>query len=273
MAKTVILLNIKPFSVTILDPQKYISDIPFHADIHQCLRKIEFTQSKRIQMYTWPAILRSMNVFYVMGPKSGKTMTYLIPICSFLLENKRYDSLSKYFKGPIGVVLCEGTKQAEEVHKMISWLLTTTRNKFSLRIALPPLDKLCTKQFTSKCDLLITTLPCLITLLTSRIIDLKRLCHLVLEDADVLLRKYPKHLNAVLSLVQNVLESRTCRLSVQMIASAKHWTKEIEDLAQRLYLSPLVCIGAYLEAAVYGRASVKMHFMSSKRKQSSLVGK
>lgn len=102
---------------------------------------------------------------------------------------------------------------------------------------------------------------------------MKRLCHLVFEDADLLLKKYPRHIDTFLNLAQSILENRTCQLSIQLIAPAKNWTSQLEDLAKKLTLKPLICIGAHLEAAVYGRINIKMHFLESKSKPSALVGK
>lgn len=109
-------------------------------------------------------------------------------------------------------------------------------------------------------------------LLSSRIINFKNLCHLVFEDADVVLSKYSKHVESFLGLVQNVLENRTCRLTVQLIVVGEHWNRKMVELAKKLRYPPLVCIGAYLEAAVYGRVKISFHFLESVRKSSTLAG-
>lgn len=44
------------------------------------------------------------------------------------------------------------------------------------------------------------------------------------------------------------------------------------ELGKKLKSPPLVCIGAYLEAAVYGRVKISFHFLESARKSSTLAG-
>lgn len=95
---------------------------------------------------------------------------------------------------------------------------------------------------------------------------------MVLEDADVILSKFPNHVESILGLAQSVLENRTCRLTVQLIALGEHWTRKMEDLARKLKSPPLVCIGAHLEAAVYGRVKISFHFLESVKKSSTLAG-
>lgn len=124
---------------------------------------------------------------------------------------------------------------------------------------------------SKKHSLLITTLPSLVILLNLRKVSLKRMCHLVFEDADILLEKYPKHFKSLLGLAHQILEHRTCSQTIQIILSSEQWTNPLREVACQLKLPPLICIGAYLEAAVYGNASIKMHFLESKRKQSTLV--
>lgn len=63
--------------------------------------------------------MRNMNVCYVNGAESGKTMAYLPAIYSFLLDETRYSSFSPTLTGPFAVILCDGSKKAEAVYEMV----------------------------------------------------------------------------------------------------------------------------------------------------------
>lgn len=69
-----------------------------------------------------------------------------------------------------------------------------------------------------------------------------------------------------------MLEHRNCSQSVQMVISARHWTQRLESLVKQLNITPIVCIASYLEASLYGRADIKMHFLQSKHKMFTLTG-
>lgn len=111
------------------------------------------------------------------------------------------------------------------------------------------------------------------SLVASMLITMKRLSHLVIEEADEVLAKHSGHTEQLLHLVQSMLHNRLCSRSVQLIATSKSWTVPLETLMKRLYNLPLICIGNYLEAALYGRANINMHFLESSRKPYKLVGK
>lgn len=119
--------------------------------------------------------------------------------------------------------------------------------------------------------MLITTPPALVLLLQLRKVSLKRLCHMIFENADIILQQYLDSVSAILSLSHKIVQNRTCCLPIQVILSSETWTNRLSDLVKQLKLPPFICIGAYLEAAVYGRTNIKMHFLESKLKQSALV--
>lgn len=97
------------------------------------------------------------------------------------------------------------------------------------------------------------------------------MCHLVFEDSDILLEQYPKQFTSLLGLCQQILEHRTCSQTIQIILSSEQWTNRLREITCQLKLPPLICIGAYLEAAVYGNASIKFHFLKSQLKPSTLI--
>lgn len=131
------------YRVTIPMPYHSIKDVPFHENIHRSLSKLHWERSRRIQLYIWPAVLRQMNVFYVGNPKSGKTMAYVLAICSFLMEPDRYASLPSHFTGPKAVIVCKGTQKAEEVHSLFWNILDSVNRHLKLALGVPPLDSLC----------------------------------------------------------------------------------------------------------------------------------
>lgn len=101
---------------------------------------------------------------------------------------------------------------------------------------------------------------------------MKRLCHLVFENIDVLLERLNNELNILLNGVQNMLEHRNFSRTVQLVFTSERWTTKIEKLFARLESVPLICIGQHLEAALYGKLDLQMHFISTKKKKNVLIG-
>lgn len=80
-------------------------------------------------MYVWPAIMRNMNVCYISSAKSGKTMAYLPAIYSFLLEENRYIGFNTMMMGPLAVIICGSTRNAEDVYDMVLKIKGTMRGR------------------------------------------------------------------------------------------------------------------------------------------------
>ncbi|XP_044764410.1 putative ATP-dependent RNA helicase TDRD12 [Coccinella septempunctata] len=248
-------------------PIDLVVEAPFHSVIHRSLKKLKYIRTKKVQSYIWPAISRSMNVCFIHRKQSGKTLAYLPPVCSFLLEKEdRYNDLKK--GGPIAIILGKSSSECEDVYDLANKLMEGTgHNK--------PRTLLVTYPFQyvnlSSVDMLITIPPILIELLKRNATNLKRLCHLVLENIDVLLEKYPEEMKSTVAAIESMLLQRSTRQGVQMIMGGEHWTLKVEKFLSNLRDIPLVSIGDYLEASIYGGIKLKVKLLEAKAKCDATV--
>lgn len=121
--------------------------------------------------------------------------------------------------------------------------------------------------------MLITTPTILAELLKSNKINLKRLCHFILEDGSKIINKDFELLDKLFKLIDNMLEKRKFSKSVQLVVCAEHWNKRLEKLLKTLVILPMVCIGNHLEAAIYGGITLSIHMIDSSCKGRELIGK
>ncbi|KAJ8919836.1 hypothetical protein NQ315_006365 [Exocentrus adspersus] len=248
------------------NPLRLVSDLYFHESIHAGLRNMDYREAKRIQMYTWPAILRQQHVVMVSGPRTGKTMAYLPPILTFLLEkNERYEPFISKTGGPIVTVLCATTKKCEDVYDLIRVLLGN-RNGLKISLITYPLTHINTKHL----DMLVTTPPLLMDLLKANAINFKRLCHIVLEDGDQILKQESEVMMRVFALAESMLNNRVYMKPLQLIVCAESWNLRLEKLTKRLAKMPFICIANYLEAALYGKMQFSLKFINSACKEHEL---
>lgn len=98
------------------------------------------------------------------------------------------------------------------------------------------------------------------------------MAHVVLECANELFERFPAELETLFDVFQNVLTKRTSPYAMQMIVVSQEWSHAIENLAKRLFRTPLICIGSYLEAAFYGRADIRVQFLESSAKSKKVIG-
>jgi hypothetical protein len=67
---------------------------------------------------------------------------------------------------------------------------------------------------------------------------------------------------------------RRAKLSVpvQVIATSEKWCPTVEQLLQQMSQNFLVCISAYLEAAVYAKLQPSLHYLSASSKPQAVLG-
>ncbi|KRT83749.1 helicase, partial [Oryctes borbonicus] len=239
-----------------------VADVAFCQSIHRALSHLKLKSVYTIQSYAWPAIMRLMNTCLVGAPQSGKSLCYLPAICTFVIEKQsRYCELPKE-NSPIAVIICESAYKAEEIYNLFISILKYTREKVAITLSIPPFtfhNLNCIKS----CDILVATPRTVINLIRSRHINLKRLCHFVVEDADKLLIKYGNDFETLTKAIQRMLNHRVCFYGVQVITVSERWTRNLETFLKKLDSVPIICISNYLQCAIYGQAKIQMHFVSS----------
>ncbi|KAK9680726.1 DEAD/DEAH box helicase [Popillia japonica] len=246
-----------------------VADVTFCQSVHRSLNYLNLKNTYTIQSYAWPAIMRSMNICIVGAAKSGKSLCYLPAVCTFIIEKRsRYSELPTD-DGPIAVVLCESLPKVEQIYNLFITILKHTREKVAIGVVIPPTSFSYLKHVKS-CDILVTTPRVLIHFLKSRIINFKRLCHFVMEDADKLFAKYGNEIDTLTKGIQSMVSHRVCSYGVQVIALSEQWTGGLETFSKKLENPPMICISSYLQCAIYGRANIQMHFVSSAVKVRSI---
>lgn len=121
-------------------------------------------------------------------------------------------------------------------------------------------------EISKGCDILICSPSTLLELMKQRETKLGRVVSLVLENTHILLQKYYSDTFAILHELQKITEKRTFNHGVQLTITSYQWTTEIEKIAKRLYYTPTVCIGVFVEAALYGKVRTKLTLAKSEEK-------
>lgn len=93
-----------------------------------------------------------------------------------------------------------------------------------------------------------------------------------MEDVDRMLENFSKETETVLNVTQSMLQHRNFNYGIQLILVGESWSMNLEKLIRKLESLPLVCIGTHLEAALYGRVDIQMHFITMVLKKSKIAG-
>ncbi|KAF4523793.1 hypothetical protein B566_EDAN009026 [Ephemera danica] len=204
------------------------------------------------QKHMLPAIFRGQNVVSVGPADSGKTLGFVIPLASSMLDPSKYIELKDMF-GPLVLILCANSERATLIDK---WLRQLTRcdlkdyvysyNK-GYKNTKPRVKVLLTYGGGAEKEKLVLT-------------NFDRLCHLVFDDADILFEKFNLQVSQILSLAQKgILCKERKGRHLETIVTTKRWTEALEQFTSRVLTNPTIIINTGLEVMAYSKVAPSLH--------------
>ncbi|XP_071544894.1 uncharacterized protein [Panulirus ornatus] len=239
-------------------------------------------KATRLQAYMWPAIVRGSSVIVVGGTSCGKTLGYIVPLLSTILDT--WQHINHRLVPGIGavmVVICKDWRNARCVADYIVNFLPANCT-FKIMTAWGGCGHEETKdtkmQLLGGCDILITTAPYLLRLLMGKsgdkskdldpetldipVTSMARCCHLVIDDADSILENFSCEVKQLLMIWgEGRKECERGDLEQQLILVSSRWTKNFDSLTHTLIplMDPTVIVSAPGEAAIGARVTNSFH--------------
>lgn len=251
-----------------------VAEAPFLPEIHEEMRQMRVNKVYRIQVYSWSHVLRSNSLFVVNPTKSGKTWSYLPPLCSLLCC--RLACLKDSY-GPAAIILVASLKHVELVNSYCRRLMSGLKNDAPSCVPSYGMRNLTeTKiQLLNGCGILVVTPSSLLRLLQENLneplFDAERLQHIVIDDMDIMLSRSREDFeNAWRILYKLTIKTKFKKLSPQLIVTSRDWDGPMVKLIRKCS-QPLLLIGDFLEAAVYGQATLSVKLKSSGEKNDAIL--
>uniref|UniRef100_A0A1A9WKS7 Probable ATP-dependent RNA helicase spindle-E n=1 Tax=Glossina brevipalpis TaxID=37001 RepID=A0A1A9WKS7_9MUSC len=254
---------------------KSLNDAHFLPMIHDEMLRMGRNKVYRIQTYAWLHLLRNNSLLIVNPTQSGKTWSYLPALC-----NNIYFDVSdlKPTYGPISIVLVASTKHVELIADLCRRLLrnlndavaTTIVASFGLRNLTDTKIKL-----LNSCGVLIATPSSLLRLLNDNendLFDAERLKRIVIDDMDLILSRASEDFEIALKTLFTMCKKTEAKtLAIQVIVTSRSWNDWFIKIL-RLLNHPLLLIGDFLEAAVYGKVELSIILRSKLEKNEVIRG-
>ncbi|CAH1366826.1 unnamed protein product [Tenebrio molitor] len=240
-------------------PVSSLENTSFDEYIQGALKSHNCAIATNMQSYVWPAVQRGLNVFMVGAPQTGKTLAYLPSFCTSALEKSgRYLELSDY-EGPLVVLLCSDSKKCDALEGLIKSLITDCWDIATVSV-------LKDSSVHINCDILISVPSILEESLKLETVRLKRLCHVAIEDAHVLLKTHNQSMEKLFTVMNKLQINRPHNKNIQIVVSSEKWSPDLDTLLKKLYTRPLVYIEDFLEAALYSNIKFKTKKVKSSHK-------
>ncbi|XP_049542202.1 putative ATP-dependent RNA helicase SoYb [Anopheles darlingi] len=246
-------------------PIENIANAHFCPEVYRELERMRFTSVYRLEAYSWPHIMRGNSLMCVSSGSTGKTFAYLPAICT-LSKMQIDEKLVPEGAGPVCIVVTDSAREVQRVASYCRRLLNTDVNKhlavyecYGIRNVLKTCNLL-----LNGCAILVTTAPCYRRVYESMPESFvrKRVQLLVIDNLENI---------SVHSLADLQLLCKNCdKPDLQVIVATSYWQSILGGFLRR-YKNMIVCIGAYIEAAVYAKAQFQLRLLPSGRKGGELI--
>ncbi|XP_025281014.1 putative ATP-dependent RNA helicase TDRD12 isoform X1 [Canis lupus baileyi] len=254
-----------------IEPCLSIDTSPLSADLRKALQRNKFPGPSHTESYSWPPIARGCDVV-VISHCGNDPLLYLPPVLTILQTGGCYKSLPSR-NGPLAVVVCPGWKKAQFIFELLEDYSMSSKplHPVLLTIGLHK-DEAKNMKLPKGCDIIVTTPHSLLRLLKYQSLLFLRLCHLILDEVEVLFSEAHEEMFAILdNLKKNVDVEERESAPHQIVAVGVHWSRHIEQLVKDFMNDPYVVVTAMEEAALYGGVQQVVHLCLECEKTSTLL--
>uniref|UniRef100_A0A8C9U769 RNA helicase n=1 Tax=Serinus canaria TaxID=9135 RepID=A0A8C9U769_SERCA len=207
-------------------------------------RSPTFTQS-----YCWPPIAWGRDVVAI-SHQGNDPLLYIPPVLT-LLQESDYPALPN-MSGPLALILCPGWKKAQLVFDLLKTYRKGCRRLHPMLMTLGLNKEAASQMELQGCEVVVTTPYNLLRLLEHNTGFLCRLCHLVLDEIEVLFSDTSEQVFTILDCYKKATAQARGNLPHQIIAVGTQWNKHITPLIKEFMIDPHILITVIEEAAIFG---------------------
>ncbi|KAK3755414.1 hypothetical protein QZH41_016628 [Actinostola sp. cb2023] len=234
--------------------------------------KLDIKKLTPIQRHMWPALLRGRDVAGIAPRNTGKKLAYLLPIIDQVMEPSTYSELP-LTNGPLAVILCSSWSKAIDVYQECKKIIGKRRTARVHVIFGGGAEEEQIVSVLNGCEILVATVPCFLRMLTHNYTPLDRLCHIVFDDADILVEDFTSELKDIMRVYGRHLVSKPGRIAPrQAVIMASTWTVGVASLTRAYLGNPLIIIDDKVEAAIYSGVKHTVELCSTNQRLTRLLG-
>ncbi|XP_064579183.1 putative ATP-dependent RNA helicase TDRD12 isoform X1 [Zonotrichia leucophrys gambelii] len=232
-----------------IEPSSVLEAAPLSDGLKKELACNKFSGPTFTQSYCWPAAAGGCDVVAI-SHQGNDPLLYIPPVLTLLQEN-HYQALPN-MSGPLALVLCPGWKKAQLVFDLLKTYRKGCRHLHPVLITLGQNKEAASQMEIRGCEVVVTTPYNLLRLLEHNTGFLCRLCHLVLDEIEVLFSDTSEQVFTILDFYKKATARPRGNLPHQIIAVGTQWNKHITPLIKEFMNDPHIVITLIEEAAIFG---------------------
>ncbi|CAN8186596.1 unnamed protein product [Coccothraustes coccothraustes] len=232
-----------------IEPSSVLETAPLFDGLKKELAWNKISGPTFTQSYCWPPVAGGRDVVAI-SHQGNDPLLYIPPVLT-LLQESDYQALPN-MSGPLALILCPGWKKAQLVFDLLKTYRKGCRHLHPVLITLGQNKEAASQMEVRGCDVVVTT-PCnLLRLLEHNTGFLCRLCHLVLDEIEVLFSDTSEQVFTILDCYKKATAQAQGNLPHQVIAVGTQWNKHITPLIKEFLNDPYIVITVIEEAAIFG---------------------
>lgn len=186
--------------------------------------------------------------------------------------------------GPILLIICASCKNAQRIYEIINDIIGLSHKARKLS-SKKPLKALLLQggghedqydmPLINGCDILVCATPfCLLRMIGYNYTNLERLQYMVIDEAHLVLEKFPKQMRVLMSRYYDLLCVNESQSIAQFVLFSSLWSTKLKRFIDAYLLDKAVIISNKLEASHYGQTEhMVMECSSNDKKLQKCLGK
>ncbi|KAM6325082.1 putative ATP-dependent RNA helicase TDRD12 [Podargus strigoides] len=234
-----------------IEPLSCLETAPLFDDLKKELTRKKFLGPNFTESYCWPPIARGCDVVAI-SCQENDPFLYIPPVLTFLQSENCYKALPRR-NGPLALILCPGWKKAQHVFELLQMYKRCSRQLHPMLIIVGQNKEEARSVKTQECEVIVSTPYSLLRLFEHHSFLFCRLCHLVLDEVEVLFSDATEQVFTILNYYKKAVSAEEQEYSPQqIIAVGTHWNKHMSRLIKEFMNDPYIVITAMEETSIYG---------------------
>ncbi|NXH95655.1 DDX17 helicase, partial [Pachycephala philippinensis] len=232
-----------------IEPSSVLETAPLFDGLKKELAWNKFSGPTFTESYCWPPAAQGYDVL-VISHQGNDPLLYIPPVLTLLQLESDYQALPNM--GGVSLILCPGWKKAQLVFDLLKTYRKGCRHLRPVLVILGQNKEAASQVEIRGCEVVVTTPHNLLRLLEHNSWLLCRLCHLVLDEIDVLFSDTTEQVFTILGCYKKATAQARGNPPHQIIAVGAQWNKHITPLIKEFMNDPYIVITVIEEAAIFG---------------------
>ncbi|NXR78169.1 DDX17 helicase, partial [Pycnonotus jocosus] len=232
-----------------IEPSSVLETAPLFEGLKKELGWNKFSSPTFTESYCWPPVALGCDVVAI-SHQGNDPLLYIPPVLTLLQLKSDYQALPN--RSGVSLILCPGWKKAQLVFDLLKMYSKGCRYLHPMLIILGQNKEAASQVEIRGCEVVVTTPYNLLRLLEHKTGLLCRLCHLVLDEIEVLFSDTTEQVFTILDCYKKATAQAQGNLPHQIIAVGTQWNKHITPLIKEFMNDPHIVITVIEEAAIFG---------------------